>query len=161
MPISCLCFHAAPYFSCHHHWFCLHILHVVPVLFSIVIPTSFNINVFHTSHVYASRQWWHTIVTPPITFYYGVTHTCTYTLIAVCHHPACIYIRILQLVLHFLALFQHFNGDVGREWCTLHIRPYTLYYCIDASLLLHFVALPSKGKGAISCKNQGEYLYQY
>ena len=37
------CLHAAPYFSCHHHWFCLHILHLVPVLFSIVIPTSFNI----------------------------------------------------------------------------------------------------------------------
>ena len=38
--IHCLCLHAAPYFSCHHHWFCLHILHFVPVLFSIVIPTS-------------------------------------------------------------------------------------------------------------------------
>ena len=41
MPIPCLCLHAAPYFSCHHHLFCLHILHLVPVRFTIVIPTSF------------------------------------------------------------------------------------------------------------------------
>ena len=50
MPIPCLCFHAAPYFSCHHHWFCLHL---VPVLFIIVIPTSFNIlmKCFHTFYI--------------------------------------------------------------------------------------------------------------
>ena len=38
-------------FSCHHHWFCLHILHLVPVLFSIVIPTSFNILMKCFSHL--------------------------------------------------------------------------------------------------------------
>ena len=43
MPIPCLCLHTASYFLCHHHWFCLHILHLVPVLFNIVIPTSLNI----------------------------------------------------------------------------------------------------------------------
>ena len=49
--------HVMIYFSCHHHCgFCLHIhakvyiLHLVPVLFSIVIPTPFNILMksFHT-----------------------------------------------------------------------------------------------------------------
>ena len=52
MPIPCLCLHAAPYFSCHHHWFCLHILYLVPVLFSIVIPTSLNILMKCFSHLF-------------------------------------------------------------------------------------------------------------
>ena len=51
MPIPCLCLHAAFYFLCHNHWFCLHILHLVPVLFSIVIPTSFNILLKCFSHL--------------------------------------------------------------------------------------------------------------
>ena len=43
MPILCLCLHAAPYFSFHHHCFCLHL---VPVLFGtahsyIQIPLTF------------------------------------------------------------------------------------------------------------------------
>ena len=40
MSIPCLCLHAAPYFSCHHHCFCLQ---AYTVFFGIVIPTSFNI----------------------------------------------------------------------------------------------------------------------
>ena len=50
--IPCLCLHAALYFSCHHHWFCLHILQLVPVPFSIVIPTSFNILMKCFSHLF-------------------------------------------------------------------------------------------------------------
>ena len=52
MPIPCLCLHSVPYFSCHRHWFCLHILHRVPVLFSIIIPTFFNILMKCFSHLF-------------------------------------------------------------------------------------------------------------
>ena len=80
---ACLCLHAAPYFSCHHHCFCLHL---VPIYtFGIFIPTSFNSVMKNVLVLYYIIKWgiytvWSMTMGTDHTNHSTVYHTMCFTL---------------------------------------------------------------------------------